>query len=236
MFNPMDLYIGEALDRYGEFSESEVEHFNKLVKPGMIVLDIGANIGPHTVVFSKLVKEGIVYAFEPQREIYYQLCGNIALNSLKNVFCTQAAISNESGHLRVPFLDYDKPLNSGGVSMESTWATRNPAMCYPVPVTRIDDLKISKVDFIKIDVEGMEIKVLQGAEETINRCRPTMWIERNPEKKLSEPVLNFLTAHGYWFELITSRGFNPDNFFGETENIFSPQEVSSFNYLATPKH
>src|ERR1700722_8284406 len=81
MYNINDEYIGRALDIYGEFSELENTLFQSLIKPGMTVLDIGANIGVHTVNFAKAATPlGKVIAFEPQRIIYQMLCGNVALN------------------------------------------------------------------------------------------------------------------------------------------------------------
>src|SRR5579862_896137 len=86
LFNVNDQYVGRSLDLYGEYSEGEIDFFKQVVQPGDTVLEIGANIGSHTVFFAKAVgREGTVQAFEPQRLIFQTLCANIALNNLENV-------------------------------------------------------------------------------------------------------------------------------------------------------
>src|SRR5690349_191029 len=98
-----DLYIGRSFDLYGEFSEGEVEVFRQLVRPGQTVLDVGANIGAHTVPLAKLVgRSGRVLAFEPQRTVYYALCGNVAQNNLDQVYCYHAAVAERAGTIAVP--------------------------------------------------------------------------------------------------------------------------------------
>src|SRR5687768_6606900 len=71
LYNVNDLYVGRSLDLYGEFSEGEVEVFRQLVRPGDLVMDVGANVGAHTVWFAKAVGPGgVVLAFEPQRLVF----------------------------------------------------------------------------------------------------------------------------------------------------------------------
>jgi hypothetical protein len=82
LYNINDRYIGQALDLYGEYSEGEVVLFRRIVRPGDIVLDVGANLGAHTIFFSTAVgPRGAVLAFEPQRLVFQALCANMALNS-----------------------------------------------------------------------------------------------------------------------------------------------------------
>src|SRR4051794_21224650 len=80
MYFAGDQYVGRSFDLYGEFSEGETALFAQVLKPGMTAIDAGANIGAHTVYFAKAVgPEGRVHAFEPQRRVYYLLCGNVSL-------------------------------------------------------------------------------------------------------------------------------------------------------------
>ena len=85
LYNVNDIYIGRSLDLYGEYSEGEIALFRQFLRPGDVVVEIGAHIGTHTVFFAKTVgPTGVVFAFEPQRVVHQTLCANIALNSLSN--------------------------------------------------------------------------------------------------------------------------------------------------------
>ena len=80
-----------------------------------MALDIGANIGIHSVVLSSEVGEGRVYSFEAQRFLFNMLVGNIALNSLENEFFYHNAVSNQNELIDIPTFDYGKPMSFGGV-------------------------------------------------------------------------------------------------------------------------
>jgi tRNA G46 methylase TrmB len=112
LYNIHDAYIGRSLDLYGEFSEGEVDVFRQMVKPGQVVLDVGANIGAHTLFLARAVAPGgQVLAFEPQRLVYQTLCASLALNHITNVYCWHAAVGRSRGELRLPSLDYTQSLS-----------------------------------------------------------------------------------------------------------------------------
>jgi FkbM family methyltransferase len=213
-----DLYIGRSFELYGEFSEGEVELFRRVVHAGQIVLDVGANIGAHTVPLAKLVgRTGRVLAFEPQRTVFYTLCGNVAQNNLELVVhCYHAAVGEQPGTIAVPELDPDAEQNFGGLSLAGV---TEPAGLSSVPVIRIDDLRLSKCDFIKIDVEGMERAVLVGASETIRRCRPLLYIE-DDRREQSPALRRYLASLGYEMFMHNPLLFNPKNFLDNRENVF----------------
>src|SRR6516225_7932523 len=113
-----DRYIGRAPDKYGEVSYGEVKVLSQLIRPGMMILEVGANIGSLTLPFARLVRPaGRVIAFEPQRIIYQMLCGNLALNAIDNVLAYNSAVGRHGGSIRVPLIDYTQPGNFGGVSV-----------------------------------------------------------------------------------------------------------------------
>src|SRR5260370_11694395 len=86
LYNVNDQFQGKMLDKYGEYSEGEVDTFAQLLKPGMVAVEVGANIGSHTVAIANLVgPQGRVLAFEPQRAIFQVLCANLPLNALEQV-------------------------------------------------------------------------------------------------------------------------------------------------------
>ena len=173
MYNQLDQFIGRSLRLYGEFSQGEADIFEQIVKPGHIVVEAGANIGAHTIHLAQLAGDnGQVWAFEPQRLVFQLLAGNVALNSLTNVHCLQKClIGSGKRTIPVPVLDVNKINNWGGVELEHSVEGE------PVEAITIDSLDLPGCDFLKIDVEGMELQVLQGAEETIRKYQPVIYTE-----------------------------------------------------------
>jgi|SRR5579871_761591 len=228
VFNRNDRYIGRSLELYGEFSEQEVELFATLLQPGAFVVEGGANLGAHTLALSKLVgADGVVIAFEPQRLVFHQLCANLALNSVTNVFAYQKALGAAEGTLLVPQIDPASEANWGGLALGG-WESGEP-----VPVVTLDAMRFPRLDLIKADVEGMEEQVLAGAAETIARHRPVLYLEDDrPEQ--SESLRARVCALGYKLHPHTPALFNPDNFAKHEENIF-PGIVST-NLLCVPEH
>ena len=227
IYNINDAFIGRALDKYGEISRGEIIFLCQLIRPGMTVVEVGANIGLLTVPFARLVAPGgKVIAFEPQRIVYQMLCGNLALNAITNAFAHNSAIGCGPGSITVPPVDYTKPGNFGGVSL------RGRKEGETVPLLTIDSLSLDRCDFMKIDVEGMELDVLQGAAHTLERFRPRLYVE-NDRPENSPSLIRHLLALDYrlyWhFPLL----YNADNYFGDREDIF-PGIVSD-NMVAVPR-
>ena len=154
---------------------------------GLVVLDGGANIGTHALAWAKAMHGpggnwGRVIAVEPQERIFYALCGNIALNNLWNVEAHHAALGETDAVIMIPELDHTKPASFGSLELRPRTdedigqsATRERE----TELVRIDSLvRFGRVDFIKLDIEGMELDALEGAEGVIARCRPLILAER----------------------------------------------------------
>src|SRR5262245_11408475 len=95
LYNINDWPVGQSLDAYGGYGVGELHLFLQLICAGDTVVEVGANIGAHTVFLSRMVGEtGKVYAFEPQRIVFQTLCANVALNSLTNVHCFHSAVGD----------------------------------------------------------------------------------------------------------------------------------------------
>jgi len=114
-----DAYIGRSLDLYGEWCEGEIAILRQIVRPGDTVLDVGANVGTHTIPLAGMVgPTGIVHAFEPQRITHQLLCANIALNGHLNVHAHNAGVGAREGRMVVPHLpSLDHPANFGAFSL-----------------------------------------------------------------------------------------------------------------------
>lgn len=221
LVNVHDTYVGRSFLKYGEFSEYEVELFKWAIRPGMNVVDVGANIGAHTVVFSELVgNDGKVLAFEPQPHLFHMLCANVALNELRNVSCYQEAIGDGSS---VPFaeVDLDQENNMGGLSLPSIKADRR------IVTNELD----VPCHFLKIDVEGMELEVLRGAAGMIGQCKPMLYVENDwPDK--SKALIEFINDLGYKAYWHLAPLYHEKNVRGVEENLWPG--VVSINMLCIP--
>lgn len=226
IFNRHDTIIGKSLEVYREFSEGEVAVFRHFVKKGHVVLDIGANVGAHTVFFGKKVGlKGEVHAFEPQRILFQMLSGNMAINNIVRGYCYHAAVGAEDGHITVPQITPWETFNFGALNVE------NHTIGDPVEQIAIDSLNLPRVDFVKIDVEGMESAVIKGAEQTIARARPVIYTENNPSPKANQLIHN-IAAMGYELFWHITPYFNEGNVAGNKENIFN--NMASHNMLCLP--
>ena len=233
VFNPKDSYVGRSLDLYGEFSNGEVLLFEQVLRPGEIVVEVGSNVGAHTVPLAKAVgPTGRVFAFEPQRVLFQTACANLALNSITNVVARNEAVGAAAGSLVVPSLDYSAAANYGGLPLgpEAGWADKQVPL-EEVPVVALDSLNLGRCRLLKIDVEGMEADVLLGAKETIARCRPLLYVENDRVEK-SERLVALLTELGYVLHWHTPPLYLPDNFARNAENVFG--NILSFNVFGVP--
>ena len=231
MFLTNDL-IGRSLDTYGEFSQDEIRALETLIAPGATVVDVGANVGTHTLAFSGFVgPSGRVISLEPQRTIYNLLCGNLAMNRAANVQALHAAVGAAPGVVRTPPIAYDRPgqFNFGAVALGS--AAAYPPGGETVSLVTLDSLGLERCDLVKIDVEGMELAVLSGGEETLRRTGALLYLENNREAN-SPALLGWLLARGYRCYWHMTRYFPSDNLFGAADDIF-PKTIEA-NVLAVP--
>ncbi len=120
LYNGNDNCIGRSLELYGEWAEAELRLLNPLIRPGSVVLDVGANIGTHSVFFARAVgPSGMVLSFEPDRLLFQQLCANMALNSITNVLTFNMAAGASAGSSYLTPLDPMVGQNFGGGRLEA---------------------------------------------------------------------------------------------------------------------
>lgn len=188
---------------------------SKLVaQPDSVILDIGANIGNHTLYFANELHAGKIIAFEAVERTFQILNINVKLNHLEErVELHCCGLSEKSG--RASIAHYD-PGNVGGTSL--TEGVGN------IPLAALDDFNIPKVTFMKIDVEGMEPQVLQGAINIIKRDRPFMLIESFEDKF---PIVEaFMKNLDYRYKKIGDYLFYP----AEYEN-YHDAELESYDIV-----
>jgi FkbM family methyltransferase len=168
--------------------------FEKYLKPGQIVFDIGAHAGFLTMLASVLIGEsGRVFAFEPlPRNISY-LKEHLKLNNLTNVQVIEAAVSKSSG---TRFFTQNITGYQGGISQKGN---------LKVKVVSLDELILNKEipvpDYIKIDVEGHEKSVLMGAKSTLENYHPTIFLSIHG-RSVYQQCHNLLTSLNYKIEIL----------------------------------
>jgi FkbM family methyltransferase len=223
---PHDIYIGRAMDLYGEYSEREVQFVSALLRKGSVVIECGANIGCHTIPMARIVgQEGRIIAFEPQRFIHSFLCANVALNDMHNITVERAGVGGERKTMGVPSLDYSQRGNFGGCQLL-------PSSPELVSVAPIDDIEITSLDLIKMDIEGMEFEALLGAQRTIARLRPMVVLEGSHEQE-AEKLIDLLFEWDYELYWHFPPMFNPDNYAQRIENHYL--NIISIDFAAFPK-
>lgn len=225
--NRNDKYVGASLIHYGEFSEGEAALFRQLVGNGDVIVEAGSNIGAHTVQLSRQIGEqGVLHAFEPQRIVFQTLCANLAINECLNVITRQQGVGHSAGEMVVPNVDPRLPNNFGGLQLLNSGAGE----C--VDIVSIDSLGLTRCNFIKADVEGMEEAVIAGATQTIQQHRPILYLE-NDRREKSPALLQRVMSLGYRIWWHTPPLFNPNNFSRNSANLFNG--LVSVNILCLAK-
>lgn len=180
--NPNDT-IQQFLRRNEFFQVDELDYMKRFITNDTILLDIGANVGNHAVYFSKCTSAKKIYVIEPIPRTYQLLLANIALNYCHNVNVDHIGLAfGDRECLGYPFMVYGKDnLGATGlnpVPVRDIEGIDPELVLAPVKVIIGDSIfKDIHIDFIKIDVEGMEMVTLAGLEETIQNSRPIMFIE-----------------------------------------------------------
>jgi len=199
MWLASDRYLEREIIETGSFEPSGTAVVRRLVKPGDVVFDVGANVGYYTVLMAKLVGEGgRVVAFEPTAHYRSVLERNVQVNELTNVVVLPHGLSSTVTSARA---------HIGESSATLHWvADSEPSASEDVLLRPLDDvvsgLGIARLDFIKIDVDGHEPAILQGAWNTLARFDPVVFFEVSHENYLEYGV----TAWDF-YDMLVARGY-----------------------------
>lgn len=193
-------YIDACIYYMGDYEPYLKTQFSKLIKHGDVILDVGANIGFHTMYFAELVgKQGKVFGFEPIPVNYHALQENLKLNKFSQIISVNKALGDINSSLNIHI--NENKTNPGAFNLFESGIKNTVIEC----VKGDDFLKknsITKVNFIKIDVEGYELEVLKGMMESIKSMKPTIIFEYDEfyQSKLnanSKSILHFLIDLDY---------------------------------------
>ena len=172
-------HISNSLITMGVWEKRETEIFLSLIKPHMTVLDVGAHVGYYTLLAAKRVAQ--VYAFEPDPESFELMTRSVKVNGYTNVKCFPAAVTNKTGraNFHIDSEAWGNSLSSENVS--------SPLRQLDVETVCLDELYAAgslgdRIDLLKIDVQGAEELVLNGAERILTKCRPIILIEVEPQR------------------------------------------------------
>jgi FkbM family methyltransferase len=193
--------IGSSLFFLREFEQAEIHFLIQKMsdKHQTTILDIGANIGWHSVLWAKALPNSKIFAFEPAPDTYALLRRNIDRNSLnQQIYPISKAVSNEPGIL--PFF---RSKDNAYSSLKDT-KRREILDQISVPVTTIDEFvethQLTEISLIKIDVEGLETQVVQGGLTTLDKFAPDLFVEiyggqnSNPDP---EATIQLISSLGY---------------------------------------
>jgi FkbM family methyltransferase len=176
LVDPSD-FISASIIANGYWELELEDLYTKIIKDDFVVIDAGANIGYHTVKFAKLAKT--VHAFEPVRNTYYTLCGNIAINNLSDKVITYPlGLGNYNGFATIEGSEKLDLWMWGGFHVTKNIGsnTLSPSSEGDISISKLDNFNL-KPDLIKIDVEGFEPMVIDGGMETISKHLPIILIE-----------------------------------------------------------
>jgi len=233
IYNKNDKYIGKSIKEYGEWSQEEINLCMQILNPSDVVIEVGSNIGSHTLALAKIVHEGVVFAFEPQNVIFQNLSANMSINSITNCFCSNIALSNKKEEdFYYPNLDFTKENNFGGMHLNKVKSNNFLRSVVDTLDERFAHLKSLKI--LKMDVEGMEVNVLKGGFDLIKRTKPFLYVEND---------INYIAKSKELIELIWSLGYrifwhviplyNKSNFFENENNVFG--DLYSYNMFGVRK-
>lgn len=214
-------HISEYIKKNGFWGQKETIIAKAFVlnKKNVNILDIGANIGGFTLPMAKFISKnnGKVFSFEPQRIIFQQLCANIILNRLDNVFTYNFALGDKVQKINIPELDLWRSENSGGLSIDTNIRKKlnedsekglnfknfEKENRYNVEQVTLDSLEFSFViNFVKVDIEGYELEFLNGANKTLkkNDFPPIvyeLWSSKSWYKEKADKINKLLENWGY---------------------------------------
>lgn len=185
-----DQIVSDSIREGKAWEEWMHEYFKKYQDKDKVALDIGANIGAHTIYLSRYFKK--VYSFEPQKNIFNVLKKNVEINNVQNVSLFNNGLGDREETVHMQYYDENQMVNQGAIGINNSDTNGEEII-----VKRLDDYNFQDVGFIKLDVEGYEYQVLLGGMKTIQKHKPIIIIELWPYNKYNKEIREFFSSNGY---------------------------------------
>jgi FkbM family methyltransferase len=198
----------------GEPTSAEDEFLQGLTWRGRTIVDVGGYEGIHTIFFaSRVGEEGRVVTFEPNPDSYRHVLDNVRINGFSNVEVRNVGLADAPGELEFVYPS-DRGRGTAFADGREYFREESGAQISMLPVTSIDaEVEAGRCpppDFVKIDVEGLEEDVLRGMADTVERCRPALFIEihgwsMQAKEENARRVVELLAGYGYAIRHVESQ-------------------------------
>lgn len=230
--DPFDA-IGRGIVASGFYEPETVEVFLAHLQPGMVFVDVGAHVGQYSILGSSRVgPNGEVHAFEPDPDTFRRLTRNILLNRSTNVRTNQLALADTEGD---GLLYLSSVANVGGNSLQPFEGKSGAAGSTSVSITTLDRYvdaqRLSRIDLLKLDVEGAELLALRGGEHALSTCRPLILVEFSAFSMAFgysvDELEHYLVSLGYMLYMISAPPL--------PLYVRSPVKPEWFNVFAVPQ-
>lgn len=210
-----DSMIGRSLEVYGEWCANETNLIKQIIQPGDTVLDVGANLGHHSRAFAQMVgKQGTVVSFEPNSFNALLLRLNARLATDLRIQVVNAAVSDKAGFASITSIEPGSEANYGGATIDEGG---QGDLC---PMVRLDDLRLPIApSFIKIDVEGHEAGVVNGALDLLRQAKPTLFVEADDENTIE--ICKQVETLGYDIYFFETFAYRSDNFKNNPSDVWN---------------
>jgi FkbM family methyltransferase len=189
--------ISNSISSLGYWEQHLYYFYSKFIKSDDIIIDGGANIGFHSIQFAKLANKGKVYSFEPQPLIFNVLSTNSLINGCTDIIKQyRLGLGDKEENLKMTPLS-EQQFSEDCINYGGRGLTDSNLGEEEVELTTIDNLNLSKLDLIKLDVQGFELKTFIGGQNTITTHHPIIFVENYTNLEEDKKVIELLKEWGY---------------------------------------
>lgn len=218
--------VGRQIYGLGKYELDDSLFLKKIIKKDWHSIDIGANIGYYSLLLAQLSPQGKIYAFEPVKMAFHLLSLNILINGFNNVITSSKALANRNGYQKFNIM-----VDTGLSSFKNTGRIKIASKVKVQTITLdsyVEKNKIRRIDFVKIDVEGAEKLVLDGAKRSLRKLKPKIiMIEICSENLMAfgedgSSIVDFLNNFGYVPYILYENKLNlfRQNVYTRNQNIY----------------